>query len=213
MFSSSLLVNKRANKWLDKIQFQSQCCIEIIRTSPSKEQSVQCWNHTVAESVFMVTNQTNESVFNLPNVQNNSFVTHKSIIICTFICAVHCAFLNGPVTWCGDVHSGTLQSFALRFLPKIFDPQLLNALINLQRKICHGTHPTVILKAVVCNRYDCIHSKEWQCSTEPSLLDMNCLVYTRCSIIVNIIKQIKLKKIQSDMNKKQALTYNMHITN
>jgi len=45
----------------------------------------------------MINNQTTESVFILPNVHNNSFVTQKSIIICTFILAVHCAFLNGPV--------------------------------------------------------------------------------------------------------------------
>lgn len=142
---------------------------------------IKCLNRTVVESVFMVTNQTTECVFILANVQNNSFVTHKSIIICTFIRAVHRAFLNGPVILCGDVNSATLQSFPLRFLPKILEPQLLNALINLQKKICHSTHPMVIIKAV-CNRQDYSHSHERQCSTEPSLLDMKCLVYSRCSI-------------------------------
>jgi hypothetical protein len=41
----------------------------------------------------MVINQTTDNVFILANIQNNSFVTHNSIIICTFILAVHCAFL------------------------------------------------------------------------------------------------------------------------
>jgi hypothetical protein len=33
----------------------------------------------------------------------------------------------------------------------ILEPQLLNALINLQRKLCHSTHPLVTVKAVVSN--------------------------------------------------------------
>ena len=41
-----------------------------------------------------------------------------------------------------------MQSYPLRFLPKILEPQLLNALTNLQRKICHSTHPLVKIKAV-----------------------------------------------------------------
>jgi hypothetical protein len=125
----------------------------------------------------MINNHTTESVFILPNVQNISFVTQKSIIICTFILAVHCAFLNGPVILCSDVCSATMQSFPLRFLPKILEPQLLNALTNLQRKICHSTHSLVIIKAVVCNTQDCIHGNEWQCSSEQGLLDMNCPVF------------------------------------
>jgi len=59
--------------------------------------SIKCLSLIVVQSVFMINNQTTESVFILPNVHNNSFVTQKSIIICTFILAVHCAFLNGPV--------------------------------------------------------------------------------------------------------------------
>jgi len=61
--------------------------------------SIKCLSLTVVESVFKIHNQTTESVFILPNVHNNSFVTQKSIIICTFILAVLCAFLNGPVTF------------------------------------------------------------------------------------------------------------------
>ena len=110
--------------------------------------SIKCLILTAVESVFVINNQTTESVFILPNVHNNSFVTQKSIIICTFILAVHCAFLNGPVVLQSDVRSATMPSYPLRFLPKILELQLLNALTNLQRKICHSTQPSVIIKAV-----------------------------------------------------------------
>jgi len=106
--------------------------------------SIKCLSLIVVQSVFMINNQTTESVFILPNVHNNSFVTQKSIIICTFILAVHCAFLNGPVIPWSDVHSATMSSYPLRFLPKILEPQLLNTWINVQRKICHSRHPLVI---------------------------------------------------------------------
>jgi hypothetical protein len=56
--------------------------------------SIKCLYLTVVESVFMINNQTTESVFILPNAHNNSFVKQKSIIICTFILTVHCAFLK-----------------------------------------------------------------------------------------------------------------------
>jgi len=41
-----------------------------------------------------------------------------------------------------------MQYYPLRFLPKILELQLLNAVTNLQRKLCHSTHPLVIIKDV-----------------------------------------------------------------
>lgn len=55
---------------------------------PSAGAVTKCLKYIAAESV----NQTNESPYTLENVHSDSFVTHDSIIICTFILVVHCAF-------------------------------------------------------------------------------------------------------------------------